>query len=806
MKKLLSHPGTPLIEHLSAVAQKGQELLARHTYNFSFSGRDDLFPVFKNLVYLATAFHDLGKATDFFQQYIRNPDAPHDRRKSHALISAMFVYFLAKRYVNNFDLDEKLKELLPVFAFTAVKRHHGRLINISDEVMLPPEDIELLAEQVDHISPEQIIPLIKELLNKIGMDFNEEDWNDFKTFIKERAFEEEFDDFTFDFMDDEYPELPENWRLALFYFHQLLYAVLLFSDKNDVILSGSKPDTSDFTDVLEKISQFRQIKGFNNPKSEIDALKNKAYFQSLENLEKIFEPGKHIYSVTLPTGMGKTITTLALADKMRRLAGNPEAKIIITIPFTSIIDQNYEVYKEILQAVHSSKLLKHHHLAEPVYRTDERIMDFDESKFLIETWQSEVIVTTFVQLLETLFSCDRHKLMKLSDLAGAVIVLDEIQTVTYELWETIRKSFKVLGERYNMYFILSSATQPLIFNPGEDIDEIVPSYRNYFNFFNRTRLHIWNNPVDFESFTERFIDYAQKHQDKDILVIFNTKNATRTFFEAIREEFPRETDDLYFMTTLITPYERKKIIDLIKNPSAKRKIIVSTQLVEAGVDISVDTIFRQISPLDSIIQAAGRANRYNEKNEPADVFLFEIEELIRSSNMVYGSDLLVKTKNVLKNYTEISEAEYIKLIQDYFVEVRKQSDNTTSELLNGMLALDFSKVNLELIREIRSESVFIQLNKHARALWEKYVEIVQDETLKSWKREARFSEIKTDFYNYVINVPIPWDREHIIFDSEPEFGFYVSRLDNPSRHYHYTLNDFRNNTGYVPEEESSYFV
>jgi CRISPR-associated endonuclease/helicase Cas3 len=137
------------------------------------------------------------------------------------------------------------------------------------------------------------------------------------------------------------------------------------------------------------------------------------------------------------------------------------------------------------------------------------------------------------------------------------------------------------------------------------------------------------------------------------------------------------------LTTLITPFERKNIIKRIKRKSDKQKVIISTQLVEAGVDISVDTVFRQLSPIDSIIQAAGRANRYNEKPEIAEIFVYDIEEYRKSSNYVYGNDLLIKTENVLKDYQIVEEKDYIQLIERYFVEVRKQSDNTSQPIVKS---------------------------------------------------------------------------------------------------------------------------
>jgi len=622
-------------------------------------------------------------------------------------------------------------------------------------------------------------------------------WKSFIEYWKESAFQRYFKDFrilTFKF---KYPKLAEPSRIALFNLFQVIYSALMYADKNDVILDKNRFDHKQ-TDITNCLNQFRDKRGFNTSQTEIDQLKNEAYYNTLNHLEKVFKPEQHLYSITLPTGLGKTLTAYAVADQLRQLSGNADAKIVINIPFTSIIDQNFEVYRQVLETDSSDVLLKHHHLAEPNYKDgSERVYDFDKSQFLIETWQSETIVTTFVQFLETILSMDKTKLMKLANLKNAVVLLDEIQTIPYELWETVRKSFLSLGESLNMYFVLISATQPLIFTPEEEITELVSDYQKYFRVFNRTRLHYQKEAVSFDSFVGSVSDYVCEEPDKDVLVIMNTKKAARTCFEQL-VNLNLDDTDYYFLSTLITPYERKEIIRKIKEKNGNRKLIVSTQLIEAGVDISVDTIFRQLSPIDSIIQSAGRANRYNEKETISEVFLYEIDgEHQRTTSRIYGSDLILKTKNVLKDFSEIEESGYLHLINRYFNEVRKQSKETSSPLLDAILGLRFAEIDLSLIEERKTESVFIQLNKVAKEIWEQYIELYSIEGLAPWVRKARFGSFKSKFYDYVINVPVPFTESKINFDSEIIHGFYLSKLNQPSSFYSYAKNNSKKNLGYT---------
>ena len=797
--QLKSHPDKLLIEHLSEVANIVKNTIEGKSFRFSLqfeNKNEEINFLVKNLAFLAGAFHDLGKATHFFQEYIENPEKSHDQRKNHSLLSALFVYTIAKKYLENQNITDNIKNLLAIFTFSTVKRHHGKLDNLSSEILINEEKQDLLVEQVQAINETEISQIINVLTKDFAFTYS---WNEFVNFIKAQDYPDDFEELSFDLLDDQYQEIDSYNQLTLFYIHQLLYATLLFADKNDVIIENTHNWVKQ-SNIIKKINDFRKKNNFHNPKNEINQIKNNAFNESLKKLENSFNAQSHIYSLTLPTGIGKTITAFMLADKMRKLTGFNNSKIVINIPFTSIIDQNFEVYADILESKDTNVLLKHHHLADPVYKIDENIASYDESKFLIETWQSDTIVTTFVQFLETLFSCDKTKLMKFAHLANSVILLDEIQTVPYKYWETIRESFKILGEKFNIYFIFISATQPLIFTPDKDIKELVPDYKTYFHFFNRTKLIINKEKISFGEFKNTLKEYILNNPEKDTLVIVNTKHAARETFQFICNEIDNENIEIYFLTTLITPFERKNIIKKIKEKSDNQKIVISTQLVEAGVDISVDTVFRQIAPLDSIIQAAGRANRYSEKPEIAEVYIYDIEDLKKASNMIYGNDLLIKTENVLKDFQLVEEKDYLKLIEAYFKEVRKQSDKTTNKLLEAMQELNFALVDFELIDNRRSESVYIQLNYEAKNIWEQFIQIYSNEDLKPWEKKEKFSVIKSKFYDFVINVPIPWGEEHINFDSKKQYNFYVSELDNPSQYYEYSETDFTKNVGYVGKE------
>lgn len=794
---LYSHPNKPLVQHLEEVANNCKTIISNLTLDIT------LKPILTEIAYICGAFHDLGKGTRFFQHYLNSPTHEIIGPKSHALISALFVKEITRIYLKDkSEINDFEKELISHFAFTVVKRHHGKLDNFEDELYKTHEKSKELKQQADALEEIELQEIVTYFLQNIGLEYA---LSEFKTYLKSESYDKEFDDFFVEYVDcDDFEGLPTAQKISYFYIHQLLFSTLLLSDKTDVILGKScKNSTSVVSSEILEI--FRISKGFNLPKKDIDSVKNEAYFQSIQNLKQVFDVNQHTYSLTLPTGLGKTITSFGVALELKRSLNLSFQRLIITIPFTSIIDQNFAVYADIISTNDSSVLLKHHHLAEPYYKLKEEELEPDKSEFLIETWQSEVVVTTFVQLLNSIFSNDKSLLMKLPQLANSIIILDEIQTIPYEYWSLIKNSFEVIGKQYNCFFILMSATQPLIFYPEKEIKEIVPNYKKYFSYFNRTRIiNRTDQKINLQAFTDDVGLYLTENTEKSILLILNTKKHSKQCFEYLRDMIDEEKDEIYYLSTLITPFERKQIIQAIKSDSVKRKIIVSTQLIEAGVDISVDTVFRTLAPIDSIIQAAGRANRYNEKPIQGEVYLYEIDEMTKSTNIIYGSDLIIKTKNVLKGISEIEENDYLRLIENYFVEVKKQSDGHHSVYLASLQNLAFADVGkFSLIDELKAESAFIQLNEDAKSIWEKYVAIFENKHLDIFQKKHQFSMIKSIFYDFVINIPLKHGERNIAFDSEKVYGFYLSDLENPSIFYSYNSESYYNNTGY--QEVKNYY-
>ncbi len=795
MTIVYSHPGKNLVNHLEEVALSCKNIIQERAWLANS-------PVSKEIIqdigYICGAFHDLGKSTIFFQHYLLSENHEKIGPKNHALISSIFVREIVKLFLKNSSIDSFTKNLLINFAFTTVRRHHGKLKDIEDEASLE-EKKEELSKIADSIYIDETQSIIDYFLSKLKLEYN---INTFIDFIKSENYVKEI----YDFYDDEIrcgdyqQDITLSQKIQFFYIHQILYSSLLFSDKSDVILDTKENIQN--TSPKDIVENFRIRMGFHKPNSKLAEYKNMAYENSLAELGKVYRANQHIYSITLPTGLGKTLLSFAVALKFKEL--NTDLKrLVIAIPFTSIIDQNFDVYLDIVQTNDSNIILKHHHQADPVYKLNDEDLEPNVSQFLIETWQSEIIVTTFVQLLNSIFSNDKGKLMKLPNLANSVVILDEIQTISYEHWALINRVFQELGKLLNCYFILMSATQPLIFNPKNEIVEIIPDYKSYFKLFDRTRLiNRSATPIRFSNFIDDVFDYIIENPKKDILLIHNTKAISIRVFEALKQTIDTEEVDIYYMSTSITPFERKHIIKILKSKNlGKQRIVVTTQLIEAGVDISVDTVFRELAPIDAIIQAAGRANRYNEKNEISEVFIYEIEESRKGTSKVYGTDLILKSKNVLNQIDTISENNYLKLIEAYFEEVKIHSENRINSNLTYIEELKFESLGqFSLIEDRFTESVFVQLNQDALQVWNQFSQIYKNPDLNIFQKRLEFAKIKSFFYDFVVNVPVPFGSIEIAFDSPKDLGFRLVRLGIQSDFYSYSENDYLQNIGYKTTE------
>jgi len=735
--ELKSHPDKPLFVHLRETGRLCREEISSRTLNFPES--DEL----EDVAFILGVCHDFGKATRFFQEYLSEKNEKRKRklknnpRTKHGALSAVFTYFVLKEHFK-YDSSQLKDSIIPLFGFLAVKRHHGNLKNPVKEISSLDEDtLEILVEQTSTLHP-RVDRIYQELL---GIDVEK-----FKNRIRETIGE----------IKREKRKIRRLETLRYYLLFQLLYSILVSSDKTEA--SGLKQGEGRPEIPAGLVDLYQQKRGWNRNPTGIDLIRNKIYHEVTGAIRELDLTGGRILSINVPTGTGKTLTSLSLALKLRERIKNELAfkpKIIYTLPFLSIIDQNFEVFEEVfnmLGETPSSLLLKHHHLTDTFYTTGEDEFQEEKAQFLIEGWNSEVIVTTFVQLFHTLVSSHNKALRKFHQIANSIVILDEIQAIPHKYWLLLRELAREVSEHLNTYFILVTATQPLIFNEEKgEIKELARNKKSYFKNLNRIQLHHNLQPLHLEEFKEKIKKRLNSEGDKDFLIVLNTINSARELYQSLEK---KGDTSYYYLSTHITPLERLQRIQDIKNKK-ERKVIVSTQLIEAGVDIDVDIVIRDTAPLDSINQVAGRCNRNNTRRGRVEIYnLYDKKEYHK---YIYSTFLIDKTRETLEEAGEtIPETRFLELNNSYFQKVQTgMGNNESRELLEHLrkLQFEFLQEKFKLIDERGYEKidVFVEIDARAHKVWQEYQNA--RETKDPRERRNRFLKIKKDFYSYVISVP-----------------------------------------------------
>ncbi len=356
----------------------------------------------------------------------------------------------------------------------------------------------------------------------------------------------------------------------------------------------------------------------------INILRNRVRSYAISKAQS--EPG--FYSMTLPTGMGKTLASVSWA--LHHAKHNSLKRIIIVLPFISIIDQTA---KELKRIFGEEWVLEHHSNfneddEDNKNIADESIQDESHSRRLAtENWDYPIIVTTSVQFFESLFGNKPSRCRKVHNIAQSVVIFDEVQTLPKELVLPTLSMLKNVQKVMGSSFLFCTATQPAFeksegFNGIENIQSLVENPKEIFDATRRVKYLAVNDyqPVSIEELARKVLD-----QENSTLSIFNTKKQALLFFSAIKNNADYQA---FHLSTSMFPTHRKEVIGKIRDClSKKQRILVSsTQLIEAGVDFDFPCVFREIAPLESIIQSAGRCNREGKMPAAGNVFLFSIED------------------------------------------------------------------------------------------------------------------------------------------------------------------------------------
>lgn len=385
---------------------------------------------------------------------------------------------------------------------------------------------------------------------------------------------------------------------------QALYTRMLFSCLVDAdfldteaALQGRQPrgGYASLEKLLQKI-QAHAAPWLKEPKNELCAKRSDILRRCLQGGEE----EKGLFTLTVPTGGGKTVSSLAFA--LTHAVRHGMKRVVYVIPYTSIIEQNAKVFAEILGP---ENVLEHHSQTELAdEKGDSETPDARRRRLACENWDAPVIVTTAVQFFESLYAAKTSRCRKLHNLAGSVVIFDEAQTLPVPFLKPCVSAIGELVRHYSATVVLCTATQPelgRLFNelaPELSIREIAPEPDELFEFFRRVSFQREGQLANEEL-------AARMTETEQVLCIVNTRKRAREIFQLLPEE------GRFHLSTLMTPQDRKRVLDAVRERLKERKPcrVVSTSLVEAGVDVDFPAVWREVAGLDSILQAAGRCNR-----------------------------------------------------------------------------------------------------------------------------------------------------------------------------------------------------
>lgn len=401
----------------------------------------------------------------------------------------------------------------------------------------------------------------------------------------------------------EMPEFPDNFALSLWV--RMLYSCLVDADYLDTeqfMSNGSiQRGGYDSMDVLlDRLEQ--HISQWFPPKSEL----NRKRCAILNTCLEAGSSPKGIYTLTVPTGGGKTVSSLAFA--LRHAVKHGMKRIIYVVPYTSIIEQNAEEFRKILG---SHNVIEHHSGA--TFDSDEEINDRKSLRRLAcENWDAPVIVTTAVQFFESLYSNRSSKCRKLHNIAGSVIIFDEAQMLPTNHLRPCVGAIANLTTHFGATAVLCTATQPVLndliqsFAPGTSVREICPNTAELYEQFRRVSFRNVG-----KCSTEALA--AQLSAHNQVLCIVNSRKAAQEIYELLPAE------GSFHLSTLMYPAHRQSVLRTIRQRLTADLPcrVVSTSLIEAGVDVDFPAVYREMAGLDSILQAAGRCNR-NGRHTPQE--------------------------------------------------------------------------------------------------------------------------------------------------------------------------------------------
>ncbi len=786
---IISHSDRSVDQRERADIFPGDRHLVAHLQGVTEEAASGLSGEYRRFTEIVCGSHDIGKGTSFFQAYVRGL-GPDDNTKSHAPVSALACYRALRN--DGFSVRSAFGGLLAVY------RHHRPLINTTGDnsihnILLDDSQYDILKLQARDLcdNADTVQPICDELGVPLDIEIFSE-WIDSRDYLR-------------DLLQNVYC----NGQLQFDTGSKNAWTVI---ETYSRLVAADKIDAAQYDQLnrspipADAVSSYIEDE-FGEPEPDtIDELRNEARME-VRTAVKQADFSKSLFELTLPTGAGKTLTSLdaalILRNKIESETGS-RPRIVYTVPYTSIIDQNVAVFNDVLstacdEMIDPERLLKHHYLSDLTHVTDDTDQNADRALMLTARWESELIATTFVQFLESLIVPSNRQSMKLPNLEDAVVIIDEVQAVPAQYWDVVREVLNLLAENFNCTIIAMSATQPRLFETatplvGTDAGDETDSspYNTYFERLDRVSFQfdesITTEPVSHSDLSDQIATYARSHHEEDCLVVCNTIQSATTLFEELSERPFSDDTSLVYLSSAVRPKDRKQRIERLRESTSDRFIVVSTQVVEAGVDIDMDAVWRDFAPLDSIVQAAGRCNREWDDTSRGVITVVSIaEDGDHPAHAIYDMPRLDATRRILTDSGEIpyEATEYevtSDLVDSYFdcIESRKK----TNESLTELQSWQFEDAEIALIDDTLTAEVFVMTEDETDDGSPPPSFTAMQDAVKEGDRGA-IARAKPAFYDNVVTVNLyaatsnRADEIQSLPFPDTDLGVYLLNADSP---------------------------
>ena len=461
-----------------------------------------------------------------------------------------------------------------------------------------------------------------------------------------------------------------------------------------------------------------------------------------------------LFSLTVPTGGGKTLSSLSFALKHALKHGMK--RVIYVAPFMSIIEQNATVFRKVFEGLGDAVVLEHHSsfMEKEMKESPDQYQSSAKLKLAMENWDCPVVATTAVQFFESLFSGRPSQCRKLHNIANSVVILDEAQALPLHVLRPCIESLKELSLNYHTSVILCTATQPALleedgFEDGfKNVNELASEPEEMFKRFKRVTAKYIGELKDNELVEE----IATQNQ---VLCIVNIRFQARELFKEIKKKFPEEKG-IFHLSTAMCARHRSTVLEEIREQLKKGLPcrLVATSLIEAGVDIDFPIVFREETGLDSVVQAAGRCNREGKRpSEKSLVKIFRFDFSKRKNIPIQTKQCADRTQRIFKKFQD--DPIGLEAIKEYFKALFWQKElGDETELDAKSILKDLSKRDLESIPFETVEKNFRMIhNEYQRPVIINYKNEIDDILNKLEHTQYAASSAARKLQPYIAQVP-----------------------------------------------------